>query len=191
MNTSFSNQRGTAKRHENKIVRVGTHKHVLEFCLQSHHVTSIIEHGMGVVSTSFFHNIPTVNKIFSLENDRKWQRCDSCNEHTKHYISEFITKDELKKSLIDAEIDFSSCLSLIDGPHLERCSIIDVMLEFEIPSIVEHDVEVLTEIELLKRTQLCKQNSYNMYQYIKQNPETMLYSKIKINDPCYVTIFEW
>jgi hypothetical protein len=125
----FTNKRGCATRHKEKIVRVGTYQKMLFQITDLIKPRHVIEHGMGKVSTPLFHELSSVERITSFENDLNWQTCETCkNYHNDktHKISKFI-QDE-KELLLYMSIDKpSETIALIDGPHLERCSLIPLL----------------------------------------------------------------
>jgi hypothetical protein len=43
-------------------------------------------------------------------------------------------------------------------------------------AIIEHDVEVLSNLELEDRLQNSRKHGYKVYQYVDEDPETMLYT---------------
>jgi hypothetical protein len=175
----FENQRGHALRDPNKKIRVGTHINVLESCIKqsSQKIQHIFEHGMGLASTSFFHNIPEIKSITSLEDDLNWQTCNDCNNkngsNVEHKIITFSTENLLNSILNKHNWN----LALVDGPHLQRVQIIEFLQNLQVEYIVEHDAEALSKFELETRCKISENNKYNIQQYVGLNPETIVYSK--------------
>ena len=173
-----------APRHPDKKVRVSTHKPVLEIALNDKRskIHTVVEHGMGIASTPYFHSIPDVNMIISFEDDPNWMTCKNCldgDSKSDHQIISFHDVD----SLIGRINKPDQTLALIDGPHKQRIIMINTLQSIGVPYIVEHDSESLPVDELNERLKLCKSNSYFVYQYVKLNPETMLYTRYDFNHP--------
>lgn len=177
--SDFPNLRGTAQRDRNKSVRVGTHVPVLQMCLKDQRITNIVEHGMGLSSTAFFHSNLQIKKILSFENDKNWMTCHKCNSHQSHIIVQF---DDNFKNFCENELSLETTLALIDGPHIERIKLIKFLQMRNVPYIVEHDAESLPLIELDERLNLCVINSYAAHQFISLNPESIVYTRNKLLD---------
>ena len=177
----FLNQRGNAVRSHSKNDRIGTHVPVLQFGLSLiEPITSVIEHGMGKSSTPFFHSLKNVNTILSFEDDKNWQVCDTCcNDKSKRHLITNFTSVNACTLFITQNVDPSNALALIDGPQAQRVTFIQILQELHVPLIIEHDVETLNKIDLQKRTDVSTHNSYTTLQYVKLNPESMLYTTLE------------
>jgi len=175
------NQRGTAIRDQDKSIRIKTHIPVIERCLieMSERIT-IIEHGMGIGSTPFFHSQNKVKSIISFENDHKWNTCSLCGSDSKlHIIKPFIEED-LDNIFSQYVNDVSQTLALIDGPTIERSIIFKYLINLSIPFIVEHDVEWWDATCLNSRITHASLNGYTTFQYVRTNPESALFLKSDI-----------
>ena len=187
---SFQNQRGTALRHPDKKVRVGTHLPVLKMCIDRspQKITHVFEHGMGLASTSFFHTLPDVTAITSLEDDPRWRHCDGCSSdtHATHVIVPYNVST--LRSLITDNTNYDNTIALVDGPHLQRIHVISELQSRGVRYIVEHDAESLPLDELHHRTDISTKNMYNVYQYVTLNPETILYTRDVIQIADYIKL---
>lgn len=190
----FPNARGVAQRSPMKTVRVGTHVPVLKMCIDASNeqIMHVVEHGMGLASTQYFHSLRGVTRLLSFENDPKWQRCIHCEQSTsderlsqiEHIIVPFAaTTDDAAKlgvdtfqTLVSKHIVPTNSLALVDGPHVERIKVLCTLLGYGVPYIVEHDAESLPLDELDERLNLCRVHGYTALQYVALNPETMLYT---------------
>lgn len=186
------NQLGNAERHREKSVRVATHVPVLQHCITSSRVkiTHVLEHGMGLSSTPFFHTLPDVVVIASLENDERWRTCDTCDntpDGKVHVIESYVTSIEFVQ-FVQKHTDPAHTLVFVDGPHLERINVLGIMQRLNVPFLVEHDAESLPEFDLHLRKQESASNGYGMYQYVALNPETMLYTRISPASDDYVEV---
>lgn len=185
----FPSQRGTAVRSSSKTDRVGTHKPVVELCLSMIREATVIEHGMGVVSTPFFHKHDHVRKIISFEDDPSWKRCQTCKNQERltqeHTIVDF-SLENLRKATGD--IDPQTTLVLVDGPHTQRIQVIKFLLELSVFAIVEHDAESLPIDEFNERVKIASESVYSIYQYVDLNPETLLYTRQNVSNMSFVRI---
>lgn len=181
MSDIYPNTRGNSTRSPSKNIRVGTHLDVIQECVKIGNIDFVIEHGMGVASTRYFHTLNC--KMISYENVPKWKICNECK----------IQKYKELHSVIDYDVKTykepfknmtSNTLVFVDGPGIERESILTYALELGALFVVEHDAETLTKEQLDIRKHLIKKYDYKMFQYIKKNPETMLYCK---SQPEFVT----
>lgn len=173
-----------ALRHPDKKVRVSTHKPVLEIVLsdQRTKIETVVEHGMGIASTPYFHSVENISTLISFEDDPNWMSCKTCldgNSKVKHEIISFTSVDTLYERISNP----SQTLALIDGPHKQRIMMINMLQAINVPYIVEHDSESLPVDELNERLNISSSNKYFVYQYVKLNPETMLYTKHQFNNP--------
>jgi hypothetical protein len=186
------NQKGNAKRHPNKSVRVSTHTPVLELAISllGNNIT-IVEHGMGISSTPFFHKEVKISRILSFEDDKKWMNCADCNttiSNKIHHINSFNSLENCKNIISSFVENHKDIIVLVDGPSDQRIQVLKIAQELMISHIVEHDAETFNSNELLQRVEISRKNRYNVYQYIKLNPETMFYTFDTIEDINYVKI---
>lgn len=184
----FPSQRGTATRSSSKMNRVGTHKPVVELCLSMIREATVIEHGMGAVSTPFFHKHNHVKRIISFEDDPSWKHCQTCNQHgltQEHTIINF-SLENLKS--VTGDIEPSTTLVLVDGPHIQRIQAIKFLLPLGVFAIIEHDAESLPIDEFNDRTRTAGELGYFVYQYVDLNPETLLYTCQNVSNMSFVRI---
>lgn len=185
MLSNYPNQRGSAKRSENKKIRLGTHIDVLDMCLSSSKISEVLEHGMGVVSTQHFHK--TQLPFVSLENIPKWRNCVGCDVPKQKTLHTIMSYDNVEKAFESVTPD---SLVFVDGPGVERLDIVSRALSLSVEYVVEHDAETMSPNELNERKLLCDRFGYVMYQYIAKNPETMLYARTKplfVDDELFMT----
>lgn len=175
----FHNQRGRANRDSSKEVRVATHLDVIKMCIAIQQPKYIIEHGMGISSTPFFHSLEKVETILSYENEPRWQSCDKCPSNIKHVI--LGKPKSWKDSISEVISDFDFALALVDGPGRERFYVVEACVELQVPFIVEHDAETMTKDDVKARKDLLEKQGYFGRQFVMQNPETALYTKIKLD----------
>lgn len=171
------NLRGNASRSDKKDIRIATHLSVLKFVVSNFEINSVIEHGMGKSSTPYFHSIPSVLTIVSFENDTKWQICNNCfskQDSRRHTILTFEAQRLLQEI---NQIDPAKTLALVDGVGDERIVALQILQEQGVAFIVEHDSETLSLDNVLARNSLCTKNGYTAFQYVLENPESILYMK--------------
>lgn len=165
---------GKAPRHKEKRVRVATHEPVIKFICEQLKISYVIEDGMGISSTPLFHKLKIKNLI-SFETRQEWTHCENCenNDDTKHqiFLGNFDT-NKFKKE----EINFDKTLVFIDGYSSEtRLEVFEIIVKFQPIVIIEHDAEALDIEEINTRRKLAE--NYTAFQYIGQNPETLLFVK--------------
>lgn len=170
----YPNTRGTARRSDDKHVRVATHIPALNVACSVIAPTHVVEHGMGYGSTPHFHSIDTVTHILSFENDERWRECNCCIEGsaTKHVIIEY-SDSNFSEQAKDFPID--KTIALIDGEAKERPRALSISMQLGVPWIVEHDAECFTDDDLKVRLGFCKSLGYTAYQHVALNPESVVY----------------
>lgn len=177
----FPNKRGNAHRSADKSERVKTHIPLLRFVVslvRDRPMSTAIEHGMGIGSTPFLHSLEGISRIFSLENDPRWRSCSSCGKDGKyHEISGWPGEDPVSSI---PDLDPASTLALVDGPADERIRFLISCLSHGIEIVVEHDAETLTQQEVDVRREAARSAGYLCYQWINDNPESILYSRDRI-----------
>lgn len=178
----YPNTRGSAPRHKDKKIRVATHLDVIKMCLESINVEFVVEHGMGIASTPFFHNVKSLKRLLSFENEKQWQKCDLCpSSPLEHIIVAAPTNNDFKHVISEQIETVERSLALVDGPGPERFDVLKACVELGFPFIVEHDAETMDVSSLNDRKILVSERGYAMCQYVTSNPETMLYVKEKLN----------
>ena len=179
---SYPNVRGKSPRSDSKAVRCATHIPLFKYTLTlpaGAHIDTVIEHGMGLGSTPFFHSLRSVKRIISFENDPAWSRCNLCGQDEKTHTITAWQGDKLLKSLDN--IDPLCTLALVDGPADERLVFLSDCLHAGISIIVEHDAETFTQSYLAIRRDACSREGYRAYQWINDNPESALYIKADLD----------
>lgn len=171
----YPNVRGTAKRHADKSVRVATHIDVLEHVFSTYEIEHVVEHGMGLGSTPFFHSQNLVS-FLSYENIPKWQNCMSCklDQQTKHLIKAFDAKQvslDMKRNTTDP----AKSLVFVDSSEHERVYVFSEAINTRVKAIVEHDAETFTTEKVISRRNIATSQGYECFQYLGLNPETALY----------------
>jgi len=175
--------RTRAQRSPEKSIRVATHVPVLKMCFDYLNTpTDVVEHGMGLASTNFFHNEKNVKKIVSFEDDVRWQFCQACENKSSHQMHKIVSYNENFKITIFDNIDIKNCISLVDGPHLQRIKFINFLQEIGVPFIIEHDSESLPQDEFVDRVNMSKKYDYSIFEYYALNPETILYTNSSISN---------
>ncbi len=186
------NPLGTAKRSPHKNTRYSTHVPVLEHCVRMSSIpfTHVVEHGMGLASTPMLHAIESVTKILSFENDMKWQRCSTCIESPNPRLQHIIASSDEFLSLLRHFVVPATTLGLVDGrPGDERIFILQALQVLGVPYIVEHDAEAWPEDVIKSRCEISVDHGYQVLQYVRLNPETLLYTRFDIaNDSDYVRL---
>lgn len=171
------NVRGTAPRSMSKSVRVATHLPVLQGCIDVKYPTHIIEHGMGISSTPFFHTL-NLNTLLSFENEPRWQICRSCTQDKSfNHIIVTYDNDDAVLALLQQHITPATTIALLDGPGPERIALLKIAQIINVPYIVEHDSETHVTQEIQSRSELCKTHEYSALYYVGMNPETIVYVK--------------
>jgi hypothetical protein len=175
---SYPNTRGNSPRSDSKADRVATHIPLFKYALTlpaAAQVDVVIEHGMGLGSTPFFHSLSSVKRIVSFENDPTWRRCNLCGKDEKSHTITSLSGENPLQSLDN--IVPSCTIALVDGPADERLIFLNDCLLAGIAIIVEHDAETFTQRDLEMRREACKNAGYKAYQWINDNPESALYIK--------------
>jgi len=188
MISQFPNKRGAAQRSNNKGVRVATHIPLIKFVISARRsdISTVIEHGMGIGSTPFFHSLSHVSMIFSFENDPAWRSCASCQSDTKqHAVIGWPGNDPL--SVIPG-IETDSTFALVDGPCDERFPFLLSCLSRGISSIVEHDSETFSSSDVEIRRKACLEFGYRGYQWINDDPESVIYTRDHLSHASLVTL---
>jgi hypothetical protein len=177
------NKRGRAHRSNDRNTRYATHIPVLKECINALSASKerpihVIEHGMGLGSTPFFHSLQHVKKITSFERELEWIWCASCisgskQDHTMILLENDNAIEQIKQYIDDP----SRTVALIDGYASQRVKVLEVWMNLGIKFIVEHDGEVLTHGEITIRRKLALANNYVAMQYTGHDPETVLFVK--------------
>lgn len=171
-----ANKRGKACRSIFKTERVATHEPVIKLCHSQLNFDVVLEHGMGISSTKLFHSL-IVKQLLSYENDEKWAKCDICPTTTNHIIKPFLSKDDCVNDIMALQT-IGSVFVFADGRSTsERLLVLTSACECGVKAIVEHDAESFSADEVEQRKMCCRVNGYRALQYVKQDPETMLYIK--------------
>ena len=178
----YENTRGIASRSLDKQMRTGSHVNVVKECFARLKPDTVIEHGMGNSSTVLFHELG-VHDLLSFEDDDKWKKC-AANCDGSHHVIERWSLDKLQE-FIDG---YKNVLGFVDGIGRQRIPTLECMLRNGIREVIEHDAESWDKDELLKRTELCKEFGYHVYQYVLENPETALYSKEELKLEGYIIV---
>lgn len=168
--------RKLAKRADKKEVRVGTHVPVLEICFKRANIRRVLEHGMGKVSTGFFHGIRGLELVLSLEDDPAWKKCDHCDLSVpSHTVASYTSKSDMEL-LMGTAFDPAETLVFLDGPHKQRGEIFELATSMRFSNIVEHDTESLSDSEMRQRCKIAGDAGYESLTYTQLNPETTLYT---------------
>lgn len=172
----YPNVRGKARRHGDKTVRVATHVPALELGCSAVKPEFVIEHGMGLGSTPFFHRVSSVKRILSFENEARWATCDRCpaSPGLEHVIAPFSPDGFAEKTSV---FDSSRTIALVDGEAAKRPVALELSMKLGVPWIVEHDAECCQPEEVDARVKLCVQHGYSAFQYMLLNPESLVYVK--------------
>ncbi len=162
-------QLGTAKRSDNKRARIETHQEALKWCFENFEIDRIIEDGMGLGSTPFFHQ-QLCEHILSFESRAEWAKCSSCpNFPTKKHEIVVGNVDENRISSFIRDHN-EKILLFIDG--VSRFEVLKMGVNLQLHLIVEHDAESFSETELEARKALLV--DYHVFQHVGKNPETMV-----------------
>lgn len=172
VNDLYPNKRGTATRNIEKSVRIATHRHVIDVVWACYIIEDVIEDGIGVSSTAYFHELGA-KRILSFEPIERWQSC-TCNRDTHVITDTQNILDEASKFVINSR----KTLLFIDGQSTEeRFKVLESLIRLSPTCIIEHDVEALLNDDVSQRKRVLERNGYTAFQYVDQNPETGLYVK--------------
>lgn len=184
------NKRGRAQRSTDRNTRYSTHVPVLKSCIEKLAETSpdgvqAIEHGMGLSSTSFFHEHPMVVSITSLEREPEWASCVTCCSGTTKPHSILVTSDDrvieqATQQIVDGIIKPRTTIGLVDGFASQRLEVLRAWMAAGVAIIVEHDAETFTDIDIAVRRRLARAHGYRALQFAKCDPETALYVNDKM-----------
>jgi len=167
------NTRGDAKRSDKKEIRIASHTPVLKFVIESIRPSIVIEHGMGVSSTPLMHSFSCVKKIVSLEDEKKWRHCKICenkpNPLVEHHI---ISYSELTDEMLTED---DTTVVFLDGKDTQRLVLLERSMKAGVKAIVEHDVETFSPDRVEMIVKLGNEHSYELHQYVRENPESGLY----------------
>jgi hypothetical protein len=171
--SNYPNTRSSSPRSPQREVRIVTHVPVLQLACDAVKPTHVIEHGMGIGSTPFFHGQPTVQRIFSFENDPVWRACSGCTNFAAAHRIEAYSDERLVQWLADVPAD--KCVVLVDGEALERPRVLKAAMAAGVAWIVEHDAECFDGAGLRLRRELSAEHGYVAVQYVAVHPETAAY----------------
>lgn len=161
---------GEAKRDIQKNVRVATHEPVITLVCEQLQISHVIEDGMGISSTSLFHRLKVQN-LLSFETREEWAKCQSCENDDKINHSIVVGRVDIEK--ISSDFIGNTTLAFVDGLTTdERFETLQKIVQLNPVAIIEHDAEAVNELQLQQRKILLK--NYNIWQYVKLNPETFL-----------------
>jgi len=181
---SYPNRRGGAKRSKDRNTRYATHIAVLNECVSLLNASEenpmhIIEHGMGLASTPFFHSLPRVEKITSFEREPEWSTCANCMSGSTtppHQI--IMLKDDTAIEQTRVGITRPSMtLVLVDGYASQRAGVVEAMMSAGCAYIVEHDAETFRGRDIEFRKNSARVHGYSAHQYMGHDPETAFFVK--------------
>ena len=182
----YVNTLGTAPRSIHKSVRVATHLTPVQFCIENFNLTGVVEHGMGLGSTPYFHSVSTLTYLLSYENEARWSHCPTCDASDGggliHQILPWTTPDEFVASVRSLPMKLESqVLGFVDGPGPERIPALRELSRLRVSALIYHDAETLTLAER-EEIQACVPE-YSIFQYIGENPETLVCLRNNIEIP--------
>lgn len=136
----------------------------------------VIEHGMGLGSTPFFHTLPHVANIVSFEREPEWLFCNDCLSGSTQPHSITLLQDET--AIEQAHVGISDperSMAFVDGYAGQRMAVLEVWMQMGVAFIVEHDADVFTGREVRARKALAELFGYAAYQYTGHDPETAFF----------------
>jgi len=178
----FPNNKGKAIRSKVRNERYGTHLTVLGMSIDIlnpsiENPIELIEHGMGLSSTSFLHSIKNVNIITSFEREIEWANCKDCDKGSQQCHNIILINDDSFTEQITSMNFATRAVALVDGYALHRPIILESLMKNGVEFIVEHDAETFVVGEVVLRQAFARKYDYDAYQYVGKNPESALYVK--------------
>jgi len=178
-----TNSRGKAKRSNDRNTRYATHVPVLTACVDALNASAenpitVVEHGMGLSSTHFFHSLPHVKNIVSFEREIDWLNCSDCNDGSSQPHSMTLLDDDTAIEQATFGINEPErTVGLVDGFASQRVMVLEAWMCLGIVLIVEHDAETFSSGEVRGRRALAQKFGYAAYQYTGRDPETAFFVK--------------
>lgn len=177
------NKRGRAKRSSDRNTRYATHVPVLRECVTALSASEsnpirVVEHGMGLGSTPFFHSLRNVAQITSFERELEWMWCADCASGSQTPHEMVLLKDD--SAITQSQRGITNprrTVALVDGYASQRASVLEVWMQLGVEFIIEHDVDVLTKEQVRLRRRLAKVNGYAAVQYTGRDPESALFAR--------------
>lgn len=172
------NIRGTAARSQDRNERYATHLPVLRACIASLSASirdpiSIVEHGMGLGSTPYFHSLAHVDQFTSFEREPEWLECANCASGSTGHLVIHVHDDLTAINVNIARPDRT--LGLVDGYASQRPHVLDAWMRQGVALIVEHDADTFDSKGVGRRQVLAQTYGYRAFQYVGLNPETAIY----------------
>ncbi len=175
------NKRGKASRSGDRNTRYATHIPVLKACIGAMSATAlnpiyVIEHGMGLGSTPFFHSVHNVASITSFEREPGWLFCNDClsgstQPHSITLLHDQTILNQAKSCVTVPE----RTVGLVDGYVKQRLPMLETWMSLGMAFIVEHDADAFTGPEIRSRQKAAKAFGYAAYQYADHDPETAFF----------------
>lgn len=175
------NKRGGAHRSKDRNTRYATHVPCLQACVEALEPSAdrpmyVIEHGMGLGSTPFFHTLPHVMNIISFEREPEWLFCNDClsgstQPHSITLLDDKTAIDQASVGVTDPE----RTVGLVDGFASQRMAVLEAWMRLGVAFIVEHDADVFSGKEVRNRRALATNFGYKAYQYTGHDPESAIF----------------
>lgn len=175
------NKRGKAIRSKDRNTRYATHIPCLQACVEALNPSAerpifVVEHGMGLGSTPFFHSLPHVANIISFEREPDWLFCNDClsgstQPHSITLLEDSTAVEQSKTGLTDPE----RTVGLVDGYADQRYGVLEAWMHLGVTFIVEHDADTFGGRQFRLRRPLIEKYDYIAYQYTGHDPESVIY----------------
>lgn len=175
------NKRGKASRSGDRNTRYATHIPVLEACIGALSASAlnpiyVIEHGMGLGSTPFFHSVNNVANITSFEREPGWLFCNDClsgstQPHSITLLHDQTVIDQAKSCVQVPE----RTIGLVDGCVKQRLPMLETWMSMSMAFIVEHDADAFRRDDIQARQTAAATFGYAAYQYVGHDPETAFF----------------
>lgn len=136
----------------------------------------VIEHGMGLGSTPFFHSLSNVANIISFERELDWMFCNDCasgslQPHSIVQLHDASAVEQAKVGIVEP----ARTVGLVDGYVAQRLPVLEAWMSLGVALIVEHDADVLASREVRRRRALAGEFGYKAFQYVGHDPETVFF----------------
>ena len=178
---SGPNKRGSAERSTERNVRYATHVPALAACIGAMSASAdnriyLVEHGMGLGSTPFFHSVAHVANIVSLEREPDWVFCNDCNSgstqpHTLTLLHDETAIAQARECIVEP----GRTAALVDGYAAQRLPVLEMWMALGVKFIVEHDADTFKRHEVRSRTAIAARYGYQVFQYTQLDPESAIY----------------
>ena len=183
----YPNVRGKQPRDTDRNTRYGTHLPVLQACVTALGATpenpiELVELGMGLSSTPFFHAQANVSLITSFEREQPWLRCADCAAGSTQPHKMLLATDTDVVSMV-RQFRSQRAVALVDGFTAHRPIALEAWMRAGVSFIVEHDAETFNSFDIKHRRALAEAFGYSAWQYIELNPETALFVKEPLSLP--------